>query len=85
MTRAVAAPALSGCDSGSVSGRVSGHADAALANPYTAAIRAAAALFAEGAIPKDWPKGAALPATPLEPAGGLEMEEIETGAFVFAA
>ncbi|MFN7055893.1 hypothetical protein [Hyphomonas sp.] len=60
-------------------------ADFALMSPYTAAIRAAAALFSEGAIPKAWPKVAPLAATPLEPVGGLEMAGVETGARVFAA
>ena len=44
-------------------------------SPYTAAIRAVAALAAEGAIPKAFPKPASAAATPLEPAGGLTLDE----------
>lgn len=44
-------------------------------SPYTAAMRAVAALAAEGAIPKAFPKLASAPATPLEPAGGLPLDE----------
>lgn len=44
-------------------------------SPYTAAIRAVAALAAEGAIPTAFPKCASVPATPPEPAGGLAVDE----------
>jgi hypothetical protein len=82
MTRNIAADLM-------VVGRASARTDAALETPYTAAIRAAAALFAEGAIPREWPQNRparpGVPAAPLEPAGGMEVEGIETGARVFAA
>jgi len=44
-------------------------------SPYAAAIRAVSALVTEGAIPKAFPKLASVAATPLEPAGGLPVDD----------